>query len=65
MSRLDYMPHRYVVVVAARPNMLHRADCMHLIIPNPGADPSVTRPPWLSEARTLRVCKSCQRVELR
>jgi hypothetical protein len=63
MSRLDYMPHRYVVVVAARPNMLHRADCMHLTIPNPGAQPSTVRPARLSEARTLPVCKSCEQLE--
>jgi hypothetical protein len=65
MSRLDYMPQRYVVVVAGRPDMLHRADCMHLTIPNPGAGPSITRPARLSEARTLPVCKSCQRLEER
>ena len=63
MSKLDYMPHRYVVVVAGRPNMLHRADCKHLTVPNPGAGPSVTRPARLSEARTLPVCKSCQAAE--
>ena len=65
MSRLNYMPHRYVVVVAGRPDMLHRADCWHLTIPNPGALPSRTRPARLSEARTLPVCFHCDRAEQR
>jgi hypothetical protein len=53
------------VVVVARPRMLHRADCTHLVVPNPGAGPSVTRPPTLTEARTLPVCSWCAQVEAR
>jgi len=47
------------VVVVARPTMLHRADCFHLVVPNPGAEASVTRPPTLTEARELPICQSC------
>jgi len=65
MSRLDYQPHRYAVVVADRPDMLHRADCYHLTVPNPGAHPSTVRPARLSEARKLPVCTHCQRAEAR
>ena len=65
MSRLDYQPHRYVVVVAARPGMLHRAACYHLTVPNPGAGPSVTRQPRLREARELPVCSHCRSAEAR
>jgi hypothetical protein len=63
MSRLNYQPERYVVVVADRPDMLHRADCYHLTVPNPGAQPSTTRPARLAEARTLPVCQHCARRE--
>jgi hypothetical protein len=65
MSRLNYQPHRYVVVVADRPDMLHRADCYHLTVPNPGAQPSDTRPARLREARELPVCTHCQSAEAR
>jgi hypothetical protein len=65
MSRLDYQENRYVVVVADRPDMLHRADCYHLTVPNPGAAPSVTRPARLREARELSVCSHCASAEAR
>ena len=61
------MPNRPIVtavVVADRPpRMLHRADCFHLVVPNPGAAPSSTRPPTLTEARTLPICATCRRAE--
>jgi hypothetical protein len=58
-----------VVITHGEPHsgqrMLHRADCYHLTVPNPGAEPSVVRPATLHEARTLPVCMHCDRAEQR
>jgi hypothetical protein len=63
-ARLNYQPDRFAVVVADRPDMLHRADCFHLTVPNPGAAQSTVRPARVREARTLPVCQTCAKREL-
>lgn len=61
MSRLSYQPDRYAVVCAAKPDRLHRADCPHLF-PSHGV---FVRPARVGEARTLPVCKFCEKAERR